>query len=962
MKLAATDLATLSRLLDVALELAPDRQQAWLDALEPEHQALRPLLQKLLDEQDDPETQDLLAQMPQWAAHVAEQRLAPSHDLHADQLIGPYRLIEPLGHGGMGAVWLAERDDGTVRRTVALKLPFTGEQHRQLAERFERECAILATLEHRHIARLYDAGITADGQRYLALEHVAGVPITQYCDGARLTLRERVQLFLQVLQAVQYAHSRLVVHRDLKPSNIFVTHEGQVQLLDFGIATLLAKGTEGAEGAGGDSPGVAITEFGSSALTPDYASPEQVAGQSIGTASDVYSLGVVFYELLTGRRPYRLARDSRAALEEAILDADTLRPSRAVSGEEAAAARSSTLKQLKRQLRGDLDTIAMAALKKNQAERYASAESFHQDLQRWLDCERVQAHPDSLIYRARKFVRRNRLAVGAAVVASSALLVGLGTALSQARVARQQTVLAQRQAAKAHAVQDFLVGLFNAADPARAQGRELTVRDLMARGEQDLQTKLAAEPALHEALSGALVEIYFKLADDKRALALAESRRELALRVYGDRSLEFGDALLSLGKVQGRMAQYQMAVNSLAQAQTVLAAYPRERQHELLSIPRAIAISLASSNQTAKARELLLQALPKVQAAFGPQSWEVVEYRSTVAVTYAYEGDHQRATALYTELEPLLDAVHPENEFAALELRGDMGFSYFLIGKWELAAKALQRVIAGYDRLAGPQNSASIAALVLMGHVHADAGHYDLAATAVDTSIQRAIEFYGRDGDLAIQTRSTGIPVLLWLGRGAEAERTGRETIEAGQRSKTLAPEALRQMTRRFSMALIAVGKAGEALELLQRMAAQEPAQAEMEHAATLLCKAGALAALGRPREAAEAAHQAGNLWSKDGPIAQRTMLADARLTEALARAKMRDAATAQALASEAEAVLKQSLPADHPSFEKVQMARAAALRAAGRVKEADAQAKVARERFHARSGGTMSAEPVLFF
>lgn len=956
MKLSAEDLARVSRLLDVALELPAERHREWLDALEPEHQPLRPLLQKLLDEQDDPETQDVLAQMPQWAAHVAEQRLAPNGGLQAGQIVGPYRLIEPLGHGGMGAVWLAERADGTVKRTVALKLPFTGEQHRQLAERFERECAILATLEHRHIARLYDAGIAADGQRYLALEHVAGVPITQYCDAARLTLRERVQLFLQVLQAVQYAHSRLVVHRDLKPSNIFVTHEGQVQLLDFGIATLLAEGAEGG------SPGVAITEFGASALTPDYASPEQVAGQSIGTASDVYSLGVVFYELLTGRRPYRLARESRAALEEAILDADTQRPSRAVSGEETALARSSTLKQLRRQLRGDLDTIAMAALKKNQAERYASAESFHQDLQRWLACERVHAHPDSLIYRARKFVRRNRLAVGAAVVASAALVVGLGTALSQARVARQQTVLAQRQAHKAQAVQDFLVGLFNAADPARAQGRELTVRDLMARGEHDLQTKLTAEPALHDALSGALVEIYFKLADDKRALALAESRRDLTLRVYGGRSLEYGDALLSLGKVQGRMAQFQMAIDTLTLAQSVLAAYPEQRQRELLSIPRTMAISLASMTQTAKARELLLQALPRVQAAFGPQSWEVVEYRSTVAVTYAYEGDHPRATAAYTELEPLLDAVHPENEFAALELRGDMGFSYFLIGKWEQAAKALERVIDGYDRLAGPQNSASIAALVLMGHVHADAGHYIRAATAVDTSGQRAIEFYGREGDLAIQTRSTGIPVLLWLGRSAEAERIGRETVDAGRRSKTLAAEALRQMTRRFAMALIAVGKASEALELLQRMAAQEPAPAEMEHAATLLCKAGALATLGRPREAADAAHLAGDLWSKSSGIVQRSMMADARLTEALARAKMGDAAAAQALATEAEAILKQALPADHPSFERVQMARAAALRAGGRAKEADSMAKAARERFHARSGGTMPAEPVLFF
>jgi eukaryotic-like serine/threonine-protein kinase len=959
MPLAAEDLATLSRLLDEALEMPAEHQAGWMESLGAEYQPLRSLLQELLDEEggDEDKDDDLLAQLPQWAFRIAEQRLAETNAPRAGDSVGPYRLIEQLGCGGMGAVWLAERENGKFKRKVALKLPFMGAHQHQLAQRFERECAILETLEHRHIARLYDTGIAANGQRYLALQHVAGVPITEYCDGARLTVRERVKLFLQVLQAVQYAHSRLVVHRDLKPSNIFVTHEGEVQLLDFGVATLLDDG---------DGSRPAITEFGHSALTPDYASPEQVAGETIGTASDVYSLGVVFYELLTGQRPYRLPRDTRAALEQAILDADTVRPSRAVLYSQAvASARSTTVKQLKRELQGDLDTIAMAALKKNQCERYASAESFHRDLERWLACERVQAYPDSLVYRLRTFMRRNRLAMSAGVVAGSALLVGFGSAIYQAQVAREQTVLAQRQAEKARAVQDFLVGLFKAADPVAARGHDVTVRDLMARGEADLKTKLAAEPELSEALSGALVEIYFKLADDKRALPLAQSRSDFALHAHGGHSVEYGDALLSLGKVQVRLAQYKSALKSLMQAKTLLEQDPQERQKDLLSIPRQIAISLMSMGQPTKAREWLVQALPKVQSYFGENSWEVVEYKSVMAVTHALEGDHRRATAVYEELEPMLRALPAEHLLVELEIRGDMGLSYYLIGQWDLAAMSLQRVVVEYDRLAGPNNSASVAALQMAGRVQADAGDYVRSATAFDASIRRAIECYGPEGDLTARIRSTSIPTLLWLGRHAEAERVGRETVEIGRRSKTLSDASLRKMVRELSLALIVNGKPGEAMQLLQdlpRVNSQESLEAKVEDASTLLYSAGALSALGRLEEAAVAARQAGDLWSKDTTVLQRLMVANARLTEALVRVQLGQVAAARALTDDAEKSLRRIVAAHHPLFERVQMVRGKLAAAAGHKEDAERAQALARKRFHAASGGTIPQNLVLFF
>src|SRR5208282_3763786 len=254
--------------------------------------------------------------------------------------------------------------DGLFTRQVALKLIHPALKSRVTSERFAREREILASLNHAHIARLLDAGIAEDGQSYLALDYVAGTPLTTYCDERRLSVHERLELFRQVLSAVQYAHAHLVIHRDLKPANILVTAEGQVQLLDFGIAKLLSEG---------EAKETELTQLGGRAMTPDYAAPEQIAGAPVTTAADVYALGVMLYELLTGERPYKLKRDSRGALEEAILQTDSLPPSRVMLSAAAASARSATPIKLARILRGDLDIIVIKSLKKLPAERYATA-------------------------------------------------------------------------------------------------------------------------------------------------------------------------------------------------------------------------------------------------------------------------------------------------------------------------------------------------------------------------------------------------------------------------------------------------------------------------------------------------------------------------------------------------------------------------------------------------------------
>jgi serine/threonine protein kinase/TolB-like protein len=417
MALTADQIAALSRLLDQALPLDRDSRERWLGDLSSEHVALLPALRQALLVDDDPAlTAELFATVPRAGCDATAATILTS-GLQPGQRIGPYQLVRELGTGGMAVVWLAQRADGAFRREVALKLPLLSRLRRDLAERFAREREILAQLEHPNIARLYEAGVAADGLPYLALEYVEGQPLTAWCDEHQYSVRERLKLFLQVLDAVQYAHACHVIHRDLKPSNILVTAAGQVRLLDFGVAKLLDEGEE--------ADRTDLTRVYGRVLTPDYASPEQLRNDAVGASSDIYALGVVLYELLVGNRPYRIKTDSsQLPLERAIEAAQIRRPSAQVQAP-AAVVRATTQHKLMRRLRGDLDAIVLKALAKQPEDRYPTATAFADDLQRYLSGEPIEARPARLTYRLGKLVLRHRLATGA-----TAVLLGAAIALT----------------------------------------------------------------------------------------------------------------------------------------------------------------------------------------------------------------------------------------------------------------------------------------------------------------------------------------------------------------------------------------------------------------------------------------------------------------------------------------------------------------------------------------------------
>lgn len=473
--------SALSALYEEADGLGARDLAAFLARLEGEGNELLPQLRRMLDARAHMETDDFLSTMPRLST---EAQAATSWS--PGRRVGPYRLVKPLGEGGMAEVWLAERDDGAFKRQVAIKLPYPKPGRETFALRFDRERDILATLRHPNIAGLFDAGVTAEGQAWLALEYVEGQPISVFCDERRLSVRERVQLFRQVLLAVQHAHANLVIHRDLKPANILVTPQGEVRLLDFGIAKLLE-----AEGDAVDE--TELTRQAGRSMTPRYASPEQLMGVPLTTATDVYSLGVVFYELICGQRPYELKVESAAQLEHAILESEARPPSRRHLDLSLAAARGTSVGALRRILAPELDAIALRALEKSPKARYSSVDAVLADVDRWLSGEPVLARTPSAFYRFRKFAARHRLGVGLGV----ASVLGLAGATAVALVFAMQ---AREESARAAAARDFMLGLFERANEEKARGADLTARELLESGRKDAQTRIAGQPRLQAEL------------------------------------------------------------------------------------------------------------------------------------------------------------------------------------------------------------------------------------------------------------------------------------------------------------------------------------------------------------------------------------------------------------------------------------------------------------------------------
>ncbi|MFK7847688.1 MAG: tetratricopeptide repeat protein [Rhodothermales bacterium] len=675
----------LEDLFIAALELAPAERSVFLSEACGDDLELRQELDSMLSVDEES------------IALAIEGRLLAEDEQDTDRTsnlagthIGPYRLEKLIGEGGMGEVYLAQRDDDQYTQKVALKLVRAGYKSSHMLARFRMERQVLARLTHPNITQLLDGGIDTAGRPYLVMQYVEGIPITKFCDKYALSINERLELFRTVCSAVQHAHRNLIVHRDIKPSNILVTEEGEVKLLDFGIAKLLDPDW---------AMSMAVTQSQIRLMTPEYAAPEQVKGEVITTATDVYALGVLLYEILSGRRPYQLTNRMQAEIERIVCNVAPARPSTAITEvsvqeshnrtqatpEIISRARRTGVSRLKRMLQGDLDNIVLMALRKEPDRRYTSAEQFSQDIERYLTGLPVAAEKDRFSYRFKKLVLRNR-ALATVVTAALLLIVSFSVVMAiQAQRLEAERDRAQLEATKAQQVAGFLEGLFKASNPFEtnaSRSDSIQVRDLLAAGVQNIETELGDQPEVQAALLNVLGTVHLDLGDLQTAQPLLEKALDLRRQLHAGDHLEIAESMAeiaALHKTKGDFAIAEPLMEAVLVMQRKLSG--NENNEVATSLQRLGALRQEQGNYD-EAELLYREALSIRKQLMGENHLDVIAELSNLGGILYLKGQYEPADSIYKEVNAarrtLLGPDHPDlagslsNHAGVLHRKGDL--------------------------------------------------------------------------------------------------------------------------------------------------------------------------------------------------------------------------------------------------------------------------------------------------
>ncbi len=652
--------------------------------------------------------------------------------------VGPYRLLELLGRGGMGEVYLAERGDGQFEQRVAVKLLKRGMDSEEILGRFLRERQILARLEHPGIARLLDGGLAGDGRPYFVLERVEGEPITDWCRRRQAPLALRLSLIASCCDAADAAHRQLVVHRDLKPSNVLVTATGEVKLLDFGIAKLL----------GGDDGATALTRLDDRVLTPAYAAPEQILGEPVTTATDVYALGVMLFELLTGRLPHEREAVSAAALPGVVERETAERPSIAVRRlPEPEAGRAPGLPQrerrrLSQRLAGDLDTIVLKALQREPARRYASAAALAEDLRRHLAGKPVRARPDTLRYRARKFVGRHKVAVISAALVVLSLVGGLAAAAFQARRAAVAAAEARANSLRAERVKEFLIGLFETADPEQAAGGSVTAKELLEQAGKRLETELAGDPLIRADLLEAVARIDKSLGLLEPAEALAERAIELRTAAPGAGgalgAASLASARATLGLVRMGQGRLEEAAELLHAAHERLEASEPRQSLTLARVRSDYAQVLFWQSRVAEAEALERRVYDTYREVLGADHVLTATHHRNVGVLLEELDRLDEAEAAYRQSQAVLERALGTDHVSAAQSYLTLAVLLERRGELEEAERLFLRTFEVRQRRLGPDHPTTGQFHQLYGLFLLNRGRLDEA----ETHYRRAYEIF----------------------------------------------------------------------------------------------------------------------------------------------------------------------------------------------------------------------------
>ncbi|HTG34951.1 MAG TPA: serine/threonine-protein kinase [Thermoanaerobaculia bacterium] len=759
--------------IKVVLEGALDRQEAertaFLDAACEGDDELRREVESLVA--SEPDLGDFI-ETPVF-------RIRPEEDvpLAAGQRIGAYRVVRELGRGGMGSVYLAERADEEFEQRVALKLVRRGMDTDEIVRRFRSERQILAHLDHPNIAKLFDGGTTEDGRPYFIMEYVEGQPIDEYCDERKLPTRERLELFRQVCSAVHFAHQNLIVHRDLKPGNILVTAGGVPKLLDFGIAKLLDP----------DQALFALTRVEQRLMTPEYASPEQVRGETITTASDIYSLGVLLYVLLTGHRPYPRATQDPQSLAQAICETEPLRPSSAVSRvaevrqpdgtvvelkpESVSRVRDGEQRLLRRRLAGDLDNIILMAMRKDPQRRYASVAQLSNDIERHLQGLPVVARKDTLGYRARKFVGRHKLGVAAAVTVLL-LIVGFSimvTVLWQRAVREQQ---------RAQAVSGFLEELFSIPNPSESRGESVTAREMLDRGVEKIASSLEKQPELRADLMSTMGRVYRSLGLNAPAKKLLESSLDLHRRALERADPHVTNDLHNLASVLREMGKDAEAEPLVREALRLQRQRGETQNIDYASGLTNLASILEDKGELDQAEAYYKQSLAIKRKLPQVDDEDIATSLNNLGKLYATRGNYDAAELNYREslkLRLKIAGGLPDPEVAAslgniaslLQDRGDLA-----------GAETFHRQVLEMRRKLYPGSSPKIAVtLNNLGYVYQAEGKTADAEKCYREALSIADTKLPPDHPIRAAYLRNLASVLVAEGKAVEAEAKAREAL-----------------------------------------------------------------------------------------------------------------------------------------------------------------------------------------
>ena len=696
----------------------------------------------------------------------------------AGQRLGPYDLLEPIGEGGMGEVWLAEQKQ-PVRRRVALKLIKAGMDTREVAARFESERQALALMDHPNIAKVFDAGATPQGRPYFVMEYVTGIPITDHCDKHRMTLRERLELFVHVCEGVQHAHQKAIIHRDLKPSNVLVSEvDGKPlpRIIDFGLAKATSQRL---------TAGTMFTQAGAIVGTPTYMSPEQAGatGVDVDTRTDVYSLGVVLYELLVGAVPLDLHKVAFDEILRRLREEEAPRPSRMVRilGEQSGTAaqnRGSDPSALVRQLRGDLDAIALKALEKDRSRRYATPSDLAADIGRYLRHEPVWARPASAGYRAGKYMRRH--GVGVAVAAALAVML-ISFAVAQTLQLRRTT----RERDRADRVAAFMISMFKVSDPSAARGNTITAREILDKASKEIDTGLAKDPELQAQMMQTMGEVYQSLGLYPQVTSLLTRAVDIRRRALGPRNPDTLTSMNSLGQNlmdNGRYAEAEKLLReTLGMQRRVLGS---EHPGTLTSMHN-LALVLDDEGRYAEAERLERETLEIRRRVLGPEHPDTLKSLSILGDIVDDEGRYAEAEKLRREtLEIRRRTLGPENPDTMASM-GNLGIALRHEGRYAEAEKLQRETLDIERRNLGPEHPVTLRTMHNLALVLANEGHYAEAEKLHREILDVRRRLLGPEHpDTAASTYNVGC-ILARKGEVDEALSLLREAVDHGLHSGT---------------------------------------------------------------------------------------------------------------------------------------------------------------------------------